>query len=195
VFRWGSDLPLPRVSQSRAGTSGRPESARGVACHAWVVTVRVSRGTATMLAAVAVSVAAAAPAAGRALSPSARRSSTSAVTFAGKACINARAVPAVATFLHSGEGLHLTIGAVVWVVLVGPASWPASPWLTPTSSNTSVLRSVPFCTSIYPASAPLNWTVFRALRPGRAVVNAPLTPGLDDPQYAPYRAVVHVARA
>jgi len=133
-----------------------------------------------MLAAVAVSVAAAAPAAGRALSPSARRSSTSAVTFAGKACINARAVPAVATFLHSGEGLHLTIGAVVWVVLVGPASWP------PRVAYADVVKHlcaafVPFCTSIYPASAPLNWTVFRALRPGRAVVNAPLTPAWTTP--------------
>ena len=126
--------------------------------------------------------------------PRAGATSAASITTSGT-CIRARAVPRHATFANPGARLHVKNGAVVWVVLAGPASWASSPWRQPASSNVSVLRSVPFCSPLGPSSAPLNWTVFRALRPGRAVITAPLLPGLNDPQYTAYRAVVFVAAA
>jgi hypothetical protein len=93
-------------------------------------------------------------------------------------CLEAhRGVPTGATIVSSGARLTLPAGAVVWVVLAGPASWEYSPWKPPRSSNVKVLAPIPFCgrgLHGLPSSAPLNWGVFRAVAPGKAVLSAPV---------------------
>jgi hypothetical protein len=96
-------------------------------------------------------------------------------------CIDAHhGVPTRATIVSSGAHITLAAGAVVWVVLAGPASWDYSPWNPPSSSNAQVLTPIPFCgrgLRGLTSSAPLNWGVFRATAPGKAVLSAPLATG------------------
>jgi hypothetical protein len=83
------------------------------------------------------------------------------------------------SLLTNGTQLTVRVSAIVYVELVESASYPAGPgfpWLTPRSSDPSVLAPVHLCTRTGASSLALTVTGFRAIHPGTATLNAPLTP-------------------
>jgi hypothetical protein len=93
-------------------------------------------------------------------------------------------VPDSAAHVVVGNGLpvtRLTVrpGTVVWVELVEPEAdtilRTAFPWRTPTSSDQGVISAVSLCKASYVMSLPVTTTAFRALRPGTATLDVPLT--------------------
>jgi hypothetical protein len=75
----------------------------------------------------------------------------------------------------SGTRVHVAVGAVVFVVLVEPAAYTGRaypttfPSLSAKSSSPSVLRPIPVCRSLYPATLSLIVAAFRANRAGRLI--------------------------
>lgn len=111
---------------------------------------------------------------------------------------------------QSGATLSVKVGAVVYVELVEPEkyqSWPADatppprsfPWAAARSSEPSVLRRVALCPSRGASTLPIADYAFRALRPGTAVLTAPVANVWKHAIPArrrglhPYRATVIVA--
>ena len=89
-------------------------------------------------------------------------------------------------------------GAIVFVVLVEPGHYTTKrgfPWLTPTTSNRSVLAPVRLCKRPVASTLPLSVTGFRAIQRGATTVTARLAPGWPGsfkPGPEPSRNVVSV---
>lgn len=92
------------------------------------------------------------------------------------------AVPQTITdnrLITNGSNLTVPVGAIVYVVLVEADSFtsgPGFPWLTPKSSDRTVLAPVHLCKLTRASTLPRTVTGFRALHRGHATVTAPLTP-------------------
>jgi hypothetical protein len=100
----------------------------------------------------------------------------------------------------SGATIHAPVGALLWVALAEPANlsdtgYPRSfPWLTPTSSDQSVLTAVRLCP--LQGTLPEKITAFRAVGHGDAILLAELAPPWRGRTHAPpsYRAAVVIQR-
>lgn len=88
--------------------------------------------------------------------------------------------------LTSGTTLTVPVGTIVYVVLVEAEEYeighvgaesPGFPWLTPTSSDRTVLAPVHLCKQTVASSLASTVTGFRAPRRGSATLTAPLAPG------------------
>jgi hypothetical protein len=112
-------------------------------------------------------------------------------------CVNvSHGIPRGDKIIASGTHAHVAPGAIVFVVLVEPAAYTGLgypgvfPWLTSSSSNPRVLRPVPICSEKnLPASTlPVREAAFRAERPGRAFLSAPLERAWREAPRNPFRA-------
>ena len=98
----------------------------------------------------------------------------------------------------SGARITVPVGAIVFVVLVEPGHYTTKrgfPWLTPTTSNRSVLAPVRLCKRPVASTLPLSVTGFRAIQRGATTVTARLAPGWPGsfkPGPEPSRNVVSV---
>ena len=72
--------------------------------------------------------------------------------------------------------LRVPAGSTVYVVLIKNEglNGPGFPWQTPRSSNNNVLAPVQLCKTDRPSSLTLTVTGFRAVKPGKATLTAPL---------------------
>jgi hypothetical protein len=95
----------------------------------------------------------------------------------------------------SGTKLIVPVGAIVYDVLVEPdeySSGPGFPWVTPTSSDRSVLAQVRLCKSTAASSLALTVTGFRAEKRGAARLTAVLAPRWRSVKRKPQPSLVRV---
>jgi hypothetical protein len=104
--------------------------------------------------------------------------------------------------VQDGSHARVRVGAIVYVVLGVPEKYDeprfprAFPWLAPSSSAPRVLAPVALCQRTGAATLRVKVAAFRAVRPGRAALLAPLSRpwrGLHT-RLHPYRASVRVVR-
>jgi hypothetical protein len=104
----------------------------------------------------------------------------------------------------AGSELTVTVGQIVYAVEQEPEDYltyrrpSAFPWLPPSSSGSRVLTVVTLCkTSVFTFSIPERVFAFRAARPGRATLRAPLSAAWRSVKErpAPYVATITVRAA
>jgi hypothetical protein len=101
-------------------------------------------------------------------------------TSSANACVTIPQTIPSNRLITSGTKLTVPIGAIVFVVLVedeDETSVPGFPWLTPTSSNRTVLAPVHLCPRTGASTLPNTVTAFRARHHGKASLTARLAAG------------------
>jgi hypothetical protein len=97
--------------------------------------------------------------------------------------------------LTSGTILRVPVGATVYVALVEPEVYtnqPGFPWMTPSSTDHTVLAPEHLCKQSGASTLPIVVTGFRAVSPGKATIRAPLSKPWRSRATKPQPAIDHV---